>query len=163
MDENRYKAITGLKAVEDELGDLKLKDEEDNWFVYYPQKSVSETSSPSPTPTAEPTPTATQTPSPTPTPAPSPTPKTGDRAEFERTGDKVTARLIFEETASPAENDIMLIIAYKENGALKRAEMPTITDMTASFVIPEKYKDCEITVYVWDKNMKPLMSAQSVH
>lgn len=121
-----------------------------------PSPSVTPSPTPSPTPSVSPIP----TPTPSPSVTPSPTPKTGDRVEFERLGNVVSAKLIFEGTAPSDENNIMLIVAYKENGALKRAEMPPITDMTASFIIPEKYKDCEITVYVWDKNMKPLMSAQ---
>lgn len=74
----------------------------------------------------------------------------------------VLAKLIFEETTPPVENDIWLIVAYKSNGELRYMEMPQITDMTAGFIIPEKYKDCEINVYVWDKNMKPLMEVQKL-
>ena len=39
-------------------------------------------------------------------------------------------------------------------------QMPEVVDMTAGFVIAEQFKDCDITVYVWDKDMKPLMDAQ---
>lgn len=41
--------------------------------------------------------------------------------------------------------------------------MPAITDMTASFVIPENLKNCDISVYVWDKTMTPLMTVQKVN
>ena len=40
--------------------------------------------------------------------------------------------------------------------------MPKITNMSAVFEIPEDCKDCDIQAYVWDKNMKPLMSVQKV-
>ena len=135
-------------------------------FKYLPQKKIEET--PSPTPTAEPSPTPTIEPSPIPmvTPSPTPTatptltpvPQTGDRVEFEQSGDKVRAKLIFEKTTPPAQSDIMLIVAYRENGQLKRIEIPEISDMTASF----DYQDCDIAVYVWDKNMKPLMEVQKL-
>ncbi len=139
----------------------------------YKIEKTSETPSPIPTatPTAEPSlkPTPTPTPSvstsptpiPTPTltatPNPTPIPLKGDRVEFKQSDDKVTAKLIFEETTPPAESDIWLIVAYRENGQLKRIEIPDISDMTAEF----NYQDCDIAVYVWDKNMKPLMEVQN--
>ncbi|MCH5212034.1 MAG: S8 family serine peptidase [Oscillospiraceae bacterium] len=109
---------------------------------------------PSPSPTVEPTP--------SPSVIPTLPPKTGDRVEFKRIDNVVSASLIFEETTPPTENDIWLIVAYNDNGELKRVEMPQITDMTAGFVIPQKYRDCEISVYIWDKNMKPLMQTQTL-
>lgn len=136
-----------------------------------PTPSPSVTPTVAPTPTVEPTPTPTVTPtpsiSPSPTPSPSVTPtlppKTGDRVAFGRIDNVVSAKLIFEEITPPAENDIWLIVAYRKDGELKRVEMPSVIDMTAGFVIPHKYKDCEISVYVWDKNMKPLMSVQKMN
>ena len=127
--------ILGLDAVLEEIGEPLSKDDPDNWFAYYPQKTAEET----------------------PTPTPTPTPQTGNRVEFEQSGDKVTARLIFKETAPPAESDIMLIVAYRENGQLKRIEIPEISEMTAEF----DYQDCDIAVYIWDKNMKPLMGVST--
>lgn len=120
------------------------------------------TPSPSVTPTVAPTPSI--SPSPTPSSSVTPTlpPKTGDRVEFKRIDNVISAKLIFEETTPPTENNIWLIVAYKDNGELKRVEMPQITDMTSGFVIPQKYKDCDIIVYVWDRNMKPLMEVQEV-
>ncbi len=125
-----------------------------------PTPSTTPTATPTVTPTAPPTPSP--TPSVTPTPTPTPPPRTGDRVEVKRIDNEVLAKLIFEETTPPAEDDIWLIVAYRKDGELTRLEMPPITDMTAGFVIPEKYKDCEINVYVWNKNMKPLMSVQKV-
>lgn len=130
------KSIIGLEPLKEELGEPENKETatETSWFIYYPQK------------TAEPSP----------TPTPEPTPEPCDRVEFTRTGDTVLAKLIFEKTMTTDGNNIWLIVAYRENGQLKRIETPDITDMTAEF----NYQDCDISVYVWDKNMKPLMRAQ---
>ena len=49
-----------------------------------------------------------------------------------------------------------MMTAYFENGTLKRLEIPEINGMTADF----SYMDYDISVYVWDTNMKPLMSVQ---
>lgn len=129
-----------------------------------PTPTIEPTPSVSPSPTPSPTPTPSVSPSPTPSPTPTPTvtPEPSDRVEFAKLGNVVSAKLIFEETTPPDESDIRLIVAYRKDGELMRAEMPKVTDMTAGFVIPEKYKDCEISVYVWDKNMKPLMRVQKV-
>ncbi|MCH5209407.1 MAG: hypothetical protein J1F01_00405 [Oscillospiraceae bacterium] len=70
--------------------------------------------------------------------------------------------MIFEKTSPPPQEDIWFFVAYTENGRLKRVEMPEITDMTAAFEIPEEFADCDISVYVWGKNMKPLMDKQKV-
>lgn len=128
------KSLIGLEPLKAELGEPESKENatQNSWFVYYPQKTLSE--------------------------LPTPTPKTGDRVEFEQSGGKVTAKLIFDSTAPPAESDIMLIVAYSENGQLIRAEIPDITEMTAEF----DYRDCDISVYVWDKNMKHLMEVQKL-
>lgn len=109
---------------------------------------------PSPTPTEEPTPSPTLT--------PTPTPKTGDRVELEQTGNVVTATLIFEETKPPKQDDIWIIVAYKKDGVLKSAEVPRLVDMTASFIIPKSFEDCEISAYVWDKDMKAIMGVQKI-
>lgn len=101
-------------------------------------------------------PTVTPTTTPTATPTVTPTPEPTDRVEFERTGDTVSARLIFEKTTPPDEGDIQMMAAYFENGILKRLETPEINGMTADF----SYMDYDISVYVWDKNMKPLMTVQ---
>lgn len=176
MDENYKIGIIGADNLKSSLVTSA------NNFKYSPQKTTEEKPTPSPTPTAEPSPTPkvepsptpivsptpTVEPSPTPIVSPSPTPtaepspspalQTGDRVEFEQSGGKVTAKLIFDSTAPPAESDIMLIVAYSENGQLIRAEVPDITEMTAEF----DYRDCDISVYVWDKNMKPLMEVQKL-
>lgn len=34
--------------------------------------------------------------------------------------------------------------------------------MSAQFKIDETLADCDIAVYVWDKNMKPLMEVQKI-
>lgn len=93
---------------------------------------------------------------PTVTPTATPTPEPTNRVEFERTGDTVSARLIFEKTTPPDEGDIQMMAAYFENGTLKRLVIPEINGMTADF----SYMDYDISVYVWDKNMKPLMAVQ---
>lgn len=120
------------------------------------------TSSPSSTPSVSPalSPSSSPTPSVSLTLSPTATPQTGDRIEFKRTDNIVSGRLIFEKTTPPDESDIWLIAAYRKDGELRRVEIPSVTDMTTSFIIPEKFKDCEIEVYVWDKNMKPLMTVQ---
>lgn len=127
-----------------------------------PSPNASPSASPSASPTASPSPSPSASPSASPSPSPSPSPsvKTGDRVEFKQTDNVVSAQLIFEETTPPAENDIVLIAAYMDNEELKRAEMPAVTDMKAEFVIPKEYRDYEIIMYVWNKNMKPLMKAQ---
>ena len=68
--------------------------------------------------------------------------------------------MIFEKTGPPKQEYIRLYIAYKKDGFLHGMQMPEVVDMTAGFVIAEQFKDCDITVYVWDKDMKPLMDAQ---
>lgn len=93
---------------------------------------------------------------PTVTPTATPTPEPTDLVEFERTGDTVSARLIFEKTTPPDEGDIQMMAAYFENGTLKRLVIPEINGMTVDF----SYMDYDISVYVWDKNMKPLMAVQ---
>lgn len=95
-------------------------------------------------------------------PSPTPTPKTGDRVELEQTGNVVTATLIFEETKPPKQDDIWIIVAYKKDGVLKSAEVPRLVDMTASFIIPKAFEDCEISAYVWDKDMKAIMGVQKI-
>ncbi len=95
-------------------------------------------------------------------PSPTPTPKTGDRVELEQTGNVVTATLIFEETKPPKQDDIWIIVAYKKDGVLKSAEVPQLVDMTASFIIPKAFEDCEISAYVWDKDMKSIMGVQKI-
>ena len=54
----------------------------------------------------------------------------------------------------------MLCVAYKENGILKRAEIPTLGNMTAEFIIPPDFESCETEVYVWSRGMKPFMEKQ---
>jgi uncharacterized repeat protein (TIGR02543 family) len=83
-----------------------------------------------------------------------------DRVEFEKIGNVVLAKLIFEKTTPPPQEDIRLYVVYKENGILKRVEMPSITDMAAEFTIQDELQNCDISVYVWDKEMKPLMDVQ---
>lgn len=82
--------------------------------------------------------------------------------EFETIGNVVSAKLIFEDTTPPKQSDIRLYLAYYRGDRLVRLEAPVIIDMTASFIIPDELQDCDITVYVWDKNMKPLMDVQKV-
>ncbi len=43
-----------------------------------------------------------------------------------------------------------------------RVEMPAIVNMSALFEVYEPLADCEIKVFVWDRNMKPLMKVQKV-
>ena len=84
--------------------------------------------------------------------------------EFEHKDDgTLLARLIFETTETPKQEDVQVIAAYRENGQLKRVEIPKLTDISLSFIILEEYLDYEISVYVWDKNMKPLMEVQKVN
>ena len=126
--------------------------------------SVMPTATPTAIPTAIPivTPSATPTTTPrvAPTATPTVTPAPTDRVEFARIGNVVSAKLIFEKTTPPPQEDIRLYVTYKKDGILKRIETPTLIDMTASFVIPEQFKDCDIDVYVWDKTMNPLMAVQ---
>lgn len=136
MDQNPETAIKSSLELQSQLGDVSTKDDknENYRFIYYPQK------------TAEPT----------------PIPKTGDRVELEQTGNVVTATLIFEETKPPKQDDIWIIVAYKKDGVLKSAEVPQLVDMTASFIIPKAFEDCEISAYVWDKDMKSIMGVQKI-
>lgn len=109
-----------------------------------------------------PTPTPSPSPSPTSTLSPSPTPEPQDRIKFAQLGNVVSAKLIFEKTSPPPQEDIQLYVAYKENGILKRVEILKLTDMIASFIIPERFTNCDITVYVWDKDIQPLMDVQKI-
>jgi M6 family metalloprotease-like protein len=123
---------------------------------------------PTATPSTEPTliPTITPSPSPTPTitptPTVTPTPEPRDRVEFTALGNLVSAKLMFEKTSPPKQEDIQVYVVYREDSELKRVEMPVLTDMTFGFVIPEQFKNCDISVYVWDNNMIPLMNVQEV-
>ncbi len=145
----------------DKLTDIYYNGTQEDWekiaFNYHQNDElVKATKHYEPTVTPTTTPTATPTVTPTTTPTVTPTPEPTDRVEFERTGDTVSARLIFEKTTPPDEDDIQMMAAYFENGVLKRLEMPEINGMTADF----SYMDYDISVYVWDKNMKPLMTVQ---
>lgn len=138
MDKNPETSIVGLSGILPLIGDVSTKDDEnENYsYIYYPQKTIEE--------------------------SPTPTPRTGDRVEFERTDDTVSAKLIFEETTPPKQDDIWIIVAYKKDGVLKSAEVPRLVDMTASFIIPKAFEDCEISAYVWDKDMKSIMGVQKI-
>lgn len=127
-----------------------------------PTPMIEGTPSPSPTPELEITPNPIPTSTPTATPSPSPTPEPSDRVEFIPLGNLVSARLIFEKTALPKQEDIQVYVVYREDNGLKRVEMPVLTDMTFGFVIPEQFMDCDISVYIWDKNMIPLMDIQNM-
>ncbi len=72
-------------------------------------------------------------------------------------GNVISAQLIFEKTEPPKQEDIRIYIAYKKDGLLQGIQIPEVVDMTAGFVIAEQFRDCDISVYVWDRNMKPLM------
>ena len=89
-----------------------------------------------------------------------PEPEPSDRVEFTRDGGEVTARLIFEKTLPPPENEIRVFAVFSEGGVFRYAELLTVSDMTAQFTIPEKYAACDISLYVWDKNLCPLMNVQ---
>lgn len=81
--------------------------------------------------------------------------------EFDRQENGInSANLIFEKTEMPPQEDMQVFIAFKKDGGLKRIQMTQLTNLTAAFEIPEGLEDCEISVYVWDKNMKPLMERQ---
>ena len=129
-----------------------------------PKPTATPTLKPTLTPTSKPTvkPTPKPTTKPTSTPAPSSKPELNNRTEFVRLGNTVIARLVFENNIPSSSSNIHLIAAYKKNGYLQRAEMHPITDMTSSFIIPEEFNDCEIYIYLWDKNMEPLMQAQKL-
>ncbi|MCH5210998.1 MAG: DUF5011 domain-containing protein [Oscillospiraceae bacterium] len=141
-----------------------------------PSPTPTATLTPSLTPTSTPMSTASPTPAATPTviptigpiatpdatPTATPTVEPMDRVEFEQNGYIVSAKLIFEKTSPPPQEDIWFFVAYTENGRLKRVEMPELTNLTAVFEIPEGFADCDISVYVWDKNMTPLMDKQKV-
>ncbi len=123
-----------------------------------PVVEVTPTVTPSLIPTA--TPSAVPTLIPTVTPSPTLTPEPSDRVEFITLGNLVSAKLMFEKTSPPKQEDIQVYVVYRENSELKRIEMPVLTDMTFGFVIPEQFMDCDISVYIWDKNMIPLMDIQ---
>ena len=121
------------------------------------------TAEPTATPTAEPMPTATSTAVPTAEPSATPTAEPQDRIEFKYLDkDTVAAELKFGKTPPPNQEDIRVYIAYKENEMLKHLEVPTVTNMQIEFTIPEELKTCDIIIYVWDKNLHPLMNAQNL-
>lgn len=87
-----------------------------------------------------------------------------DRIEFERQEDgTILAKLIFEKTTPPKSDDITMYITYYKDSKLMRVDIPLRTKMSALIDIDETLADCEIKVFVWDKNMKPLMEAQNIH
>jgi hypothetical protein len=139
FDNDPYVSIIGLEAVAEELGQPTAYGEDGKWFIYYPQNEIKIT------------------------PSPTPTPSLTDRIEFTNNSDgTVTAKLIFEKTLPPNSEDIRLYTAYRKDGVLKRVEIQNAEEMTALLVIPAPLADCDITVYVWDKSMKPLMAAQKM-
>ena len=129
-----------------------------------PSPTVEPTPTPMATPTASPSPTATAKPTATPSPTATPIPisKPSDRVEFGQLGNVVSAKVVFEKTIPPKQEDIWLIVAYIKDGTLQKAVCPSLTDMTASFIVPKELEDCKIRVYVWDKTMKPLMEVQKI-
>ena len=72
----------------------------------------------------------------------------------------VSAKLIFEKTTPPLEDDICVYIAYKKNNVLQCIQAPQLSDMTLYFSIPAQFKDCDILVYVWNRDMMSLMKVQ---
>lgn len=142
---------------------------ESSKFKYSPQKTLIET----PTPTAESSPTPTAEPSPTPTAEPTPTPMAtvnptmppiinDNKVEFiELDSNTVLATLMFSDGNLPKLENILMFVSYKdETGNLMRVQMPQPIGLYALFKVPEELNDCDIEVYVWDKNMRPLMEVQ---
>lgn len=74
----------------------------------------------------------------------------------------VTAELKFEKTEAPNPDDICLYVIYKENDTLINANIPHLTGMTTTFQLYEPTKDYHAVMYVWDKNMRPLMDVQVI-
>lgn len=145
------------------IEDFELEpDAEDTDGGATPAPTVKPTIKPTVKPTAKPTATPTIKPTATSTSKPTTAPITYDRVEFQRINNVVSAEVIFEKTTELKQDDIWLIVAYKKDGVLKKAEVPKMTDMTTSFIIPAAFADCDIFVYVWDKNMKPLMTVQKM-
>ena len=123
--------------------------------------TVKPTVEPTATPTVKPTVEPTATPTVKPTAEPTATPTVSNKVEFTKDGDKVNAKIILDEQVS-AEN-IKMYVVYKENDALKRVETVNVNDdLTAEFTIPNKLKNAEISVYIWNDKMNPYMPTQKV-
>ena len=54
----------------------------------------------------------------------------------------------------------MVYIAFEKDGMLKGIKIAKCENMTAEFTVEDEYTDCDISVYVWDKSMIPLMEVQ---
>lgn len=73
------------------------------------------------------------------------------------------AQLVFEVTEPPETSDIRMFAALRRDNVVQCVLAPEVESiMAAGFTIPEKFSDCEVYVYVWDKNMKPLMDVQKI-
>lgn len=114
--------------------------------------TITPTASPTATPTA--TPAITQTPSPVPTPEPT-EPIQTDRIIFEENKDgEITGRIILNKEISA--KDLMLFAVRKEDNLVKGI-ISIEADEKMTFILPDGFND----VYVWDKNMCPLMDIQT--
>lgn len=72
--------------------------------------------------------------------------------------DTILTKLIFEKSGLPNLEDICLFVAYRDgNGNLISVNMPQLFGLYSLFQIPDGLSDCSIEVYIWYKNMKPLM------
>ncbi len=103
------------------------------------------------------------TPMPMPVPTPAAPAETRDRVDFEyQNNSTILGKIIFEKTEPPKQQDMRVMIAYEEDGVLTDAESLELSDMSITINILPEYKNCDIFIYVWDKNMKPLMEVQKI-
>lgn len=115
------------------------------------------------TPAPSPTPTPTPTPTPSPTPTPIPYVEVTGEIKFEpNDDDTVEATLAFDEGSGPDYTELRAYAAYRsgEGNLLAVVPLAVKEDMTVT-IDTHKYSDCNITLYIWDKYMRPRMIAQT--
>lgn len=56
------------------------------------------------------------------------------------------------------ESDILLFAALRDGNELKSVVIPDIASMNAEFDIPNEFSDCDVILYVWNKDQKPYAS-----
>ena len=150
----------------DKLSSLSGKVKSGGRLNIYEAVKPSPTPTPKPTPSPTPTPTPTPTPKPTPTPTPTPTPipyvaMKGEIEFTENINQTVTASLVFDEGDTPDITELFVYAAYRdtETGALIGVTPLTISrNITVTFDISE---NSDITLYVWDKYMRPRMEPKT--
>ena len=87
---------------------------------------------------------------------------TGEIKFEQNDDDTVEATLVFNEGSGPDYTELRAYAAYRagEDNLLAVVPLAVNEDMTVT-IDTHKYPDCNITLYIWDKYMRPRMIAQT--